>query len=89
MVSFSAVTVSRVRNGYIVERPWVPSDPGRQLDETRVFNDFDDLCGYLEMLLGDPSEEQAAQAVADLDRENESSEHEAQGDDVELTFERS
>lgn len=71
MISYESVQVSRVMNGYIVERPWIPSDLGRQLEHTRVFNDFDDLCAHLGMVLGDPAQEQAAQAETDATRMKE------------------
>ncbi len=75
MDSYQRLQIKRVRNGYIVG----PVEPHfdhhlPNAHAINVFQDFDDLTAHLEMLLGDPATEQAAQAEADAMRFKE--EHE-------------
>lgn len=67
MSEYEAVNVARVRNGYLVERPWAPSDPTRQVESTFVFNDFDELTAHLEMVLGDPKGDPPSHPKEQLD----------------------
>ena len=68
MTSYEILQIQRVRNGYIVGPASNRAVDKLGADDLRVYEDFDDMCAYLEMQLGDPAQEQAAQAEQDAAR---------------------